>query len=132
MITVRMVKGKCDLAYGFLVQALSGSSDEDVSVVEKSLVSLPEYMHRLDADSGAISVLSKIFSEKSFSVLAEEPIQHKCSCSVERVHGAIGLLGQEELIQMVSEGQPAIVRCDFCAMEYAVTAEEIKKRYLKG
>lgn len=131
-ITVRMKGDQVDLAYGFLVQALSGSTDADIATVEQSLVGLPDFMKRLKPDSGAIQVLSQIFSERTFSVLEEAPLAHKCSCSIERVHGALGLLGRKELEVMVSEGQPAIVRCDFCASEYAVTAEEIKKRYLSN
>lgn len=129
-INVRMKRGKVDLAYGFLVQALSGSTDSDIATVEQSLVKLPEFMNHLEADSGAIQVLSQIFSERAFSVLEEAPLAHKCSCSIDRVHGALGLVGRKELETMVSEGQPAIVRCDFCATEYAVTSDEIKKRYL--
>lgn len=129
-ITVRMKGKEVDLAYGFLVQALSGSTDADISMVEKSLVELPRFMENLAADSGAIQVLSRIFSETPFSVLEEAPLAHRCSCSMDRVHGALGLLGRQELETMVSEGQPAIVRCDFCGNEYAVTSEEIRKRYL--
>ena len=33
------------------------------------------------------------------------------------------MLGRDELLEMISDGQSAEVRCDFCGEDYVVTVE---------
>lgn len=58
--------------------------------------------------------------------MAEETMPaYKCGCSKEKVVRAIGLMGQEEIKDMVQKQEEVAATCEFCGEEYKLTKEEV-------
>ena len=50
-------------------------------------------------------------------MLTSEPIVFRCTCSTERSRQAIKVLGQDEILALIAEGE-AVVDCHFCHERY--------------
>lgn len=114
-------------AGGFLVQALPGASPEEISQIENHIHDLSSLAGELARNADPIHLLSRIFQSSPFMVVEEKPLEMKCNCSWERVEKALVLVGASELQAMLKEDRKADVRCDFCAKNYEIDAEKLKK-----
>ena len=52
-------------------------------------------------------------------------VGYKCYCSRERVESALISLGREELTQIMEEGKPFPVECQFCDAVYTFTPKDV-------
>jgi molecular chaperone Hsp33 len=114
-------------AGGFLVQALPGASDQAVRLLEKQILGIESLEKMLMQNADPLHLLSQIFQNNSFVVLEESPLTFQCNCSWERVERALRLVGETELQAMLVQQPPAVVHCDFCAKDYSLDAERIRK-----
>ena len=58
---------------------------------------------------------------------ASQPLAFKCRCLRERVEGTLAMLGTVELDEMIAEGHPAEVVCNFCASRYQVERPALER-----
>ena len=54
-------------------------------------------------------------------------VSYRCYCSRHRVESALISLGREELTQIMEEGKPFPVECQFCDTVYTFTPEDVKE-----
>lgn len=113
-------------AGGFLIQAMPGASPAEIRAIEDHINHLQSLAKSLAENADPIGLLSQIFQSTAFVVVEEKPLEFRCSCSWERVERALALVGSAELRSMLTEDNHAIVRCDFCATEYRVGAEQLE------
>jgi molecular chaperone Hsp33 len=52
-------------------------------------------------------------------------VQFSCPCSVHRVLGALKLLGQKELQDMIEKDEGAEATCEFCQEIYQVNSDQL-------
>ena len=55
------------------------------------------------------------------------PAQYYCDCSRERVERAIISIGQKDIQEMIDDGKPVEVRCQFCNKLYNFEVDDLKK-----
>lgn len=117
---------KVTFAQGFLIQALPGATDDDLSFIEDHVKKL----NFLEPDSAQkrspTHLLSFLLENQAFSVLEEKHLSVKCPCSLQRVKRSIALVGPVELESMILEGKNTEVVCDFCSEQYIFTPEMLK------
>jgi len=126
-IAVRMENGKVAAAGGFLVQALPGATDAEIRAIETHIHEIESLAKTLTVDSDPIHLLSQIFQSTAFLLLEEKPLRFECHCSRGRVERALALVGVSELEDMLEKDAGASVRCEFCAKDYKVDANQLKK-----
>ena len=124
-IDVFMENGKIILAEGFLIQALPGATDEDITFIENHLKRLPGIDPDAVQRSTPINLLSYLLENQSFSLLEEKSLRFKCPCSVDRVKRSLALVGVEELKSMLDEGKDVEIICDFCSEKYTFDPKTI-------
>ena len=56
----------------------------------------------------------------------EIPTQYKCNCSKERTTKALISLGKKEISEMIADGEPITLHCDFCNSDYTFSLDELK------
>lgn len=97
---VNLLESRCQHLTGFTPLLRSG-------------LSLPEILENLLGDLGL--------------KLVQEPqdLKFSCPCSFERVLGALKMLGQAELQDMIQEDDGAEATCDFCGEVYQATAHDL-------
>jgi len=119
-------KNTVTFAQGFLIQALPGASDEDLKTIESHMRKFNFY----DPDSAQRKtpkhLLSFLLENQTFSVLEEKPLCVKCTCSLDRVKRSISLVGSDEIVSMINDGENVEVNCDFCSEKYVFTMEMLK------
>ena len=55
------------------------------------------------------------------------PAQYKCNCSKERVSRAIASIGRKDIQEMIDDGEPIEVNCQFCNSHYKFDIDELKE-----
>ncbi|MGC8872563.1 MAG: Hsp33 family molecular chaperone HslO [Caldimicrobium sp.] len=112
-------------AGGFLIQKLPEAKEEEITYLEKILTELKPITEYLSTGLKIEEVLEKIF--KDIEILERRDVRFKCTCSLERVEEALIALGGEELEEMLKEGKPVEVTCEFCKERYFISLERIKE-----
>jgi molecular chaperone Hsp33 len=114
--------GKC--ASGLLLQAMPSGDGNDVSwqhlhvlastLKNDELLSLPCEV-----------LLHRLFHQETVRVFKPEPIRFQCTCSEERSHNALAILGRDELYKLFAEQPEVVVDCQFCGAQYRYTAKDM-------
>ena len=76
---------------------------------------------RRQEGDGGVQVLGAFELE----ILEQTPVEYRCYCSRERVTRTLISLGRKELQDIVDEGKPIDIDCQFCDQIYRYTPEEI-------
>lgn len=118
-------------AGGFIVQLMPFASDATVSRLEENAKNLEYVTDMLDHGLSPEEMLRKVLDGFDVEITGTMPVQFHCSCSRERVEGALKLLGADELDSMIAEdrssGKDTELSCQFCGKRYRFTADELEK-----
>lgn len=113
-------------AGGFLVQLLPGALEEEIEQLEGNLKELPSVTQMLEGGMSLEQIIERVLDGFAPNILDEFPVEYRCNCSRQRVEKALLSLGNEELQEMIDEGEPVEVCCHFCERKYNFTQEELK------
>ena len=75
--------------------------------------------------SSATELSLGCFGAFELEILEQTPVEYRCYCSRERVTRTLISLGRKELQDIVDEGKPIDIDCQFCDQIYRYTPEEI-------
>jgi len=117
--------GTVGAAGGYLVQILNGAADELVGLIERNVAALPHVTTLIRRGDGPHEILAAVLAGLEVRVIADEPVVFACTCTRERVMGALLLLGRDEIEDMIRKEGQAEVRCEFCAEQYLVGRDEL-------
>jgi molecular chaperone Hsp33 len=76
----------------------------------------------------AEDILHRLYHEEDVRLFARVPVSFRCSCSRERVEGALRMLGEAEVRSILAEKGRVDVDCEFCGQHYTldpVDAEQL-------
>ena len=118
---------KVQVAGGFMVQALPGASEEEISRLEKRIQAMPAISSLLASDGHMEALLSAIYGEEPYKILSEEALSFYCDCSEERFLDALAGLPVSDLEEMMAEDQGCDITCQFCRRHYHFTAEQLEE-----
>lgn len=118
---------------GVLLQALPGS--DQAPLLERMRRSLRDgLLERLLAGRGGsltaedlarAVVATEDEGPAALKVLEVRPLRFSCPCSRQRAAGALALIGDRDLAELVEEDGGATVVCDFCRESYRFTSDEL-------
>ena len=117
--------GTVGAAGGFLVQILNGAPPELAELVERNVAALPHVTTLIRRGDGPREILQSVLAGLEIRPIADEPVRFACSCTRDRVLGALMLLGTNEVEDMIRQEGKAEVRCEFCEEEYVVDGSEL-------
>ena len=112
-------------AGGFIVQLMPGADEELITKLEDNIFMMDQLTTIL-AEDGAETVFAQVLRGLEYHIVSEKEIEYRCYCSRERVEEALRSVGPEELGNMIAEGKPVDVSCQFCDRVYSFTPEELK------
>ena len=113
------------VAGGYLLQLLPGAPEETVSKLEEGIRRAGAVTPMLDAGMTPEDILGQVCGDLGVVFLETQEISYKCYCSRERVERALISLGRQELTQIMEEGKPFPVECQFCDTVYTFTPEDV-------
>jgi molecular chaperone Hsp33 len=115
-------------AGGLLIQVLPKAAQDDalVKLVEFKCGDLSQFSTLLQSGQALGEIMTGILGDLNLRLLPEtQKLRFYCPCSFKRVLGALKMLGQAELQDMIEKDGGAEVTCDFCGEVYRVDASQL-------
>lgn len=113
-------------AGGFIIQVMPDTDDEVIDKLEVRLGEVHSVTDMLDNGMTPEDILGYVLEGMDVEILEIIPTQYKCNCSVERVSKAIASIGKKDLQEMIDDGKPIEVNCQFCGSHYKFDTEQLK------
>lgn len=111
-------------AGGFLVELMPGAPEEYIDKLEDNIF-LMDQLTTILSEDGEEEVFRQVLKGMEYHIVGESEMSYKCYCSRERVREALMSVGKAELEDMINEGEPAILGCQFCDSVYTFTPEDM-------
>lgn len=118
--------GQLVAAGGLLVQTLPGFTEEALHQVYRNMEALPPLATLLADGLTPEDIMADTLKLISYQVLEQRPLAFACSCSRERSRQALKILGEDEVLALILEGE-AVVDCHFCHESYVFDRDELEK-----
>ncbi len=115
------------VAGGYLVQLLPGAPDEVIDRLEEGIRRAGAVTPMLEAGMTPEDILGQVCGDLGVVFMETAEVSYKCYCSRERVESALISLGRKELTEILEEGKPFPVECQFCDTVYEFTPEDIRE-----
>ena len=115
------------VAGGYLVQLLPGAPDEVIDALEAGIQRAGAVTPMLEQGMTPEDILGQVCGTLGVVFMETTEVEYKCYCSRERVESALISLGSKELTEIMEEGKPFPVECQFCDTVYQFTPEDIRE-----
>jgi molecular chaperone Hsp33 len=113
---------------GILVQALPGGDPASVREVQHALRTGALYDLLVEGVRDARTIAERLLGGHTLEWMGEaRAVRFQCRCSPERITDMLRMLTREELAEMIAEGKPAEVTCNFCNAHYLVGTPELER-----
>lgn len=112
-------------AGGFIIQLMPFTSDGVIDKLESNIKDLPSVTAMLSEGKTPEEILQTVLD--GFEITIHDTIEtgFHCDCSAERVERSLCSLGEEDVKDIIAEGKPIEVKCQFCNKAYNYTVEEL-------
>ncbi len=116
-------------AGGFIIQLMPYTSDEIIDRLEQKISEIRPVTAMLDDGMSPEAILEELLGEFGLEITETIPTRYHCDCSRERIERALISLGKKELEEMIADGEPIEVNCQFCDKTYRVSVEELRQLF---
>lgn len=113
------------VAGGYILQLLPGAPEETITALEEGIQRAGAVTPMLEAGMTPEDILGQVCGTLGVMFMETAEVSYKCYCSRARVESALISLGREELSQIMEEGKPFPVECQFCDTVYTFTPEDV-------
>ena len=113
------------VAGGYILQLLPGAPDETIDKLEAGIKRAGAVTTMLEEGLTPEDMLGQVCGDLGILFMETTPVSYKCYCNRDRVEAALISLGKKELTQIMEEGKPFPVECQFCDEKYIFTPEDI-------
>lgn len=115
------------VAGGYLIQLLPGAPEETIAELEKGIQRSGAVTAMLEAGLTPEEILGQVCGNLGVVFMETTPVCYQCYCNRQRVTAALISLGKEELTDIMEEGKPFHVDCQFCDTVYSFTPDDISE-----
>ncbi|MCY7323512.1 MAG: Hsp33 family molecular chaperone HslO [Phormidesmis sp. CAN_BIN36] len=115
-------------AGGILIQVMPKAAidDELVALLESRIESLQGFTPLLQAGKTLPMIFEDLLGDLGLEILPEtQMVRFHCGCSFDRVLGALKLLGEAELQDMIEKDEGAEAICHFCGEVYKADRNQL-------
>lgn len=120
-------------AGGILIQVLPKAARDEalVETLESRVASLAGFTPLLQAGLTLPEILEQLLGDMGLEILPEtQLVRFHCGCSFDRVLGALKMLGEAELQDMIEKDNGAEATCHFCGEVYQASSDELAQLIL--
>lgn len=113
---------------GLLVQIMPKASRDEalVQTLESRIAAIAGFTPLLQAGKTLPEIFQEILGDMGLVILPEvQMLRFHCGCSFNRVLGALKMLGEEELQDMIEKDNGAEATCHFCGEVYKASSDEL-------
>lgn len=119
-------------AGGFIVQLMPFTEDAVIDKLEANLSKVNSVTAMLDEGMNPEQMIEHLLEGLNPVIVDTMPCAYSCNCSRERVEKAIISIGKADIENMIHDGEPIEVNCDFCDKQYVFSVEDLKRMYRKA
>ena len=115
-------------AGGLLVQVLPKAARDEalVETLESRVAALSGFTPLLQAGKSLTDIFGDLLGDMGVTIFPETQIlRYHCGCSFDRVLGALKMLGEAELQDMIVKDNGAEATCDFCGTVYQASRDDL-------
>ena len=115
---------------GILIQVLPKAARDEalVQTLESRVAGLAGFTPLLQAGKTLPEILEELLGDMGLEILPEtQLVRFHCGCSFNRVLGALKMLGEAELQDMIEKDDGAEATCHFCGQIYQASSDELEK-----
>lgn len=113
------------VAGGYLIQLLPDAPDALIDRLEAGIRAAGAVTPMLSEGLTPEAMLRRVLDGFELEFLENTPVNYRCYCSRERVTSTLIAIGRKDLEEIVAEGKPINLECQFCDQVYTFTPEEI-------
>ncbi|HEY9845091.1 MAG TPA: Hsp33 family molecular chaperone HslO [Candidatus Caenarcaniphilales bacterium] len=117
-------------AGGLLVQVLPKAARDEalVETLESRVSSLAGFTPLLQAHQTLPEIFEQLLGDMDLKILPQtQLVRFHCGCSFDRVLGALKMLGEAELQDMIEKDNGAEATCHFCGEVYQASSHELEQ-----
>ena len=118
-------EGNVSSAGGMIFQLLPGAKEEAIEKCEQVAKVLPP-MTTLISDGNTPEDIIKTYFEDA-GILDHRDVKWNCPCSKEHYRDAMSTIACKDLDEMIAEGKPIEIVCEYCGTKYTFSCEELKE-----
>lgn len=126
--TIVSEQGELLFSGGYVVQLLPEYTGGALAVMYERLrtdfADLPRVMMELDGSPDRL--VEEILYGIEYTRTLEFELDYRCRCSEERLLAGLATVGQEDLRDMITRGEPLSISCDFCNRDYEIQPEALR------
>ncbi|CAN5662632.1 Hsp33 family molecular chaperone HslO [soil metagenome] len=118
-----------EVAGGLLLQVLPKAAQDEalVTLLEERLSTLTGFTPLLRAGKTLPQIFEELVGDLGLEMLpGNQIVQFSCKCTRDRMLGALKLLGQDELKDMIAVDHGAEAVCHFCNEKYHADSEQLQ------
>lgn len=113
------------VAGGYLIQLLPDAPDALIDRLEAGIRAAGAVTPMLSEGLTPEAMLRRVLDGFELEFLENTPVSYRCYCSRKRVTSTLIAIGRKDLEEIVAEGKPINLECQFCDQVYTFTPEEI-------
>jgi molecular chaperone Hsp33 len=113
---------------GLLVQVLPKAARDEalVETLESRVCALQGFTPLLQAGKNLTEIFQNLLGDMGLHIFPETQIlRFNCSCSFERMLGALKIFGETELQDMIAKDDGAEAKCEFCGEVYQASSDQL-------
>ena len=114
-------------AGGFLLQLMPGARDEVIDALEKRIAKVSSVTDMLEKGMLPEDILESLIGSFGLRISEKHEVSFACNCSKERIERALISIGPKDVQEMIEEGRPVEVGCQFCGKQYRFDMEDLKR-----
>ena len=114
-------------AGGFIIQLMPFAEEEVIEKLEKKVAEVTSVTSLLAQGDNPEMILQKLLGDLGLEITENMPVRFYCGCSKERVTKALASISRAELDEIIKDGKPIEVNCDFCNTHYTFDIDELKE-----
>ena len=114
-------------AGGFILQLMPDTSDAVIQTLEENIKKIRPVTDMLEQGYTPEQLLEELLAGLEMEILERIPAAFVCNCSKARIQKALISIPKKDLRDMIEDGEPIEVKCQFCNTAYPFEIEELKE-----
>ena len=115
------------VAGGYLIQLLPGAPDDIIDRIESGIQKAGAVTPMLSEGLSPRQILERVMEGFELDFFETTEVSYRCYCSRERVSRTLITVGRKDLQEIIDEGKPITIECQFCDTTYEFTTEQVQE-----
>ncbi len=115
------------VAGGYIIQLLPGAPEDIIDRIEAGIQKAGAVTPMLSEGLSPEAILRRVMEDFELEFFEPTPVEYRCYCSREKVNATLITIGKKDLQEIIDEGKPITVECQFCDTVYEYTPQDVEE-----